>query len=186
MSELARRTVHASGSVVPLAGLLGAPWPWVQWFCLFGLGLATVLETLRLSGHADWWIFRQLTREYEAHAIAGYALYVVSFAVTAWLFSPGIAVPSMLMLSIADPVSGLLSRGELGVKRGYVMFVTFAVCLAIASLLAVGLAAGIAGSLAATLADGVKPRIGSWVLDDNLTMPIAAAVAMAVVGVVVA
>jgi dolichol kinase len=39
----------------------------------------------------------------------------------------------------------------------------------------------VAGAGAATAADGVKPTIAGRVLDDNLTIPIAAGAAMALV-----
>ena len=45
--------------------------------------------------------------------------------------------------------------------------------------------AALAGAGAATLADGVKPQIAGRVLDDNLTIPVAAAVAMQLVLTVV-
>lgn len=179
MSELDRRLVHASGAVVPLAYLIDVlSWEAVRWLLVAGAVAVLVLEAFRLAGHVNWWIFDALTREYEQDNPAGYALYAVAWAATAWLFDPAIAVPAMLMLAIADPVSGLLSRGELGVKRGWVLLATFGVCLAIASLLAVPLIPAVAGALAATLADGAKPVVRGYVVDDNLTIPLGAGVAM--------
>ena len=179
MSELDRRLVHASGAVVPVAYLSGVlPWTWLQWLLVCGAVGALILEAFRLSGRVNWRIYDALTREYEKDNPAGYALYAIAWAATAWLFEPGIAVPAMLMLAIADPVSGLLSRGELGVKRGWVLLATFGVCLGIASLLAVPLVPAVAGSLAATLADGAKPVVWGYVVDDNLTIPLGASVAM--------
>ncbi|MFB6070562.1 MAG: dolichol kinase [Halanaeroarchaeum sp.] len=178
MSELERRLVHASGSAVPIAALLGLPWTVVRYVLLGGTALALSLEALRLSGRLDWAIYDRLTRDYERDGLAGYALYVIGFAVTAWLFDESVAVPAMLMLSVADPISGLLSSGDLGVKSTHVLLATFGVSLAIASLLAVPLLPALAGALAATVADGVKPTIGTWVIDDNLTIPVAAGAAM--------
>ncbi|MFB6267454.1 MAG: dolichol kinase [Halodesulfurarchaeum sp.] len=179
MSEPGRRLVHASGSLVPgayLAGLL--TWEAVRWLLLAGLVLAAVLEALRLRDRLDWWIYRRLTREYEDEAVAGYALAVFGAAVTGWLFPPGVAVPALLMLTLADPASGLLSRDELGIKRSYVLLAMFGLCLAIASLLLVPFWPAVAGAAAATAADGVKPTVGEWVIDDNLTIPTVAAAAM--------
>jgi dolichol kinase len=179
VSELGRRLVHASGSVVPGAFLAGVvSWPVVRWLLVAGSVVAAVLEVLRLSGRVDWRIYDALTREYEQGNPAGYALYVFSSAATAWLFSPDIAVPAILMLALADPASGLLSRGELGVKRGWVLLATFGICLAIASLLAVPFPAAVAGALAATLADGATPVVRGYVIDDNATIPLGAAAAM--------
>jgi len=178
MTEFERRLVHASGSVIPLSYVVGVDWVLVRWFVLFGAALAVVLEVLRLTGALEWWVYDRLTREYEQTAVAGYALYAFGLAITAWLFHPHVAVPAMLMLTIADPISGSLSRGELGVKRSYVLLVTFAVCLAIASLLGIPFVAAVAGALVATVADGVTLRLGSWIVDDNLAIPVGAAAAM--------
>ena len=42
----------------------------------------------------------------------------------------------------------------------------------------VGPLAAVAGAAGATVADGVKATVGEYVVDDNLTIPIAAAAAM--------
>ena len=179
MSELGRRLVHASGAVVPVAYLVDAlSWPDVRLLLVGGAVVVLILEAFRLSGRVNWWVYDALTREYEQDNPAGYALYAVAWAATAWVFEPEVAVPAMLMLAIADPVSGLLSRGELGVKRGWVLLATFGVCLGIASLLAVPLLPAVCGAVAATLADGAKPVVWGYVVDDNLTIPLGAAVAM--------
>lgn len=179
MSELGRRLVHASGAVVPgayLAGLLA--WPTLRWLLVLGSVGALALEALRLSGYVSWRVFDRLTREYEQDNPAGYALYVLSWTATAWLFAPGVAVPAMLMLALADPASGLLSGDELGVKQGWVLLATFGVCMSIASLLDVPPLPAVAGSLAATLADGATPVVWGYVVDDNATIPLGAAAAM--------
>lgn len=178
MSELGRRLVHASGSLVPLSYLVGVPWVVVRWVVVLGAVAALVLEALRLTGTVEWWLFDRLTRDYEWESIAGYAWYGIGFAIAAWAFDPPIAVAAMLMLSLGDPVSGFLSRGEVGVKRSYVLLATFGVTLAIASVLGIALGPAVAGALAATLADGVTLKIGTRYVDDNLTIPVAAAVAM--------
>ncbi|WP_232703270.1 dolichol kinase [Halobacterium wangiae] len=179
MSELDRRLVHASGAAVPVAYLLGVlSWEAFRWLLVAGSVVVVVLEALRLSGYVSWWIYDRLTREYEQDNPGGYALYVLSSTATAWLFEPAIAVPAILMLALADPASGLLSRGELGVKEGWVLLSTFAICLAIASLLDVPLLAAAAGSLAATLADGATPVVRGYVIDDNATIPLGAGAAM--------
>lgn len=178
MSEPGRRLVHVSGAVVPLSHLAGVPWVVVRWFVALGTATALVLEALRLTGTVEWWLFDRLTREYEWESIAGYAWYAIGFSIAAWAFDPPVAVAAMAMLSIGDPVSGLLSRGEVGVKRLPVLLATFGVTLAVASLLGITLVPAVAGATAATLADGVTLKIGTRYIDDNLTIPVAAAVAM--------
>lgn len=178
MSEVGRRLVHASGSIVPVSYLLGVEWVVVQWVTLLGAALAIVLEALRLTGTVEWWLFERLTRDYEWRSIAGYAFYAVGFAFVAWAFDPIIAVAAMLMLAFGDPISGFLSRGETGVKQVPVLLVTFGVSLAIASLLGIPVGAGVAGAFVATIADGVTIKIGSRYIDDNIAIPVGAGTAM--------
>ncbi|MEA5388712.1 dolichol kinase [Haloarculaceae archaeon H-GB11] len=178
--EVARRLVHASGTLVPVGYLLLEPITWtvVRAFLVVGTVAALVLETVRLLVGLDWIVFDRLTREYEQDNLAGYALYAIGMTTVALAFEPRIGVPAMLMLTIADPISGLLSSGELKTaKQTFVLLVTFGVSTFIASLFVTPLAA-VFGGLVATLADGVKPVIAGYVVDDNLTIPIGAAVAM--------
>ncbi|WP_178916779.1 dolichol kinase [Natronomonas gomsonensis] len=184
--ELGRRLVHASGAVVPGAYLLDehvlevgvVTWPVVQAVVVAGLVLTAVLEFARLYGGLEHAFYDRLTREYEQDSVAGYALYVLSGTVVVLLFEPRIAVPALFMLTLGDPVSGMLSSGELRtVKRPRVLVGMFTVSLLLA-LPFVPVVAAVAGAAGATVADGVKPVVRGFVVDDNLTIPIVAAVAM--------
>jgi dolichol kinase len=105
---------------------------------------------------------------------------VFSVTLVVLLFEPRVAVPATLALALADPVSGLLGSGELrDVKEGYVLLATFGIATGIAAFFVPAVPAVLAG-LATTVADGVKPTVRGYVLDDNLTIPPAAAVAMTV------
>ena len=187
--ELGRRLVHASGATIPGAYLLDrhvletglVTWRVVQAVAVAGLLATAVLEFLRLSGTLEHPIYDRLTREYEQDKVAGYALYVLSGTAVVLVFEPQIAVPALFMLTLGDPVSGLLSTGELRtVKRPRVLAGMFLVSLALAYPF-VGAVAAVAGALGAMLADGVKPTVGDYVVDDNLTIPIAASIPMWVV-----
>jgi dolichol kinase len=184
--ELGRRLVHASGAVIPGAYLLDehvlgtglVTWRVVQAVAVAGLVATAALEAARLSGALEHPIYDRLTREYEQDKVAGYALYVLSGTVVVLLFDPRIAVPALFMLMLGDPVSGILSTGELRtIKRPRVLVGMFLVSLALAYPF-VGPVAAVAGALGAMLADGVKPTVGDYVVDDNLTIPIAAAIPM--------
>jgi dolichol kinase len=177
--ELGRRLVHVAGGFpVGLYWLEWLTWVEVRWLYLAGLGLAIALEAMRLLVGVDWWIYDELTREYEQDNPAGYALYIVGAATVAFAFAPRIAIPAVLMLAIVDPVSGLLSVAERRpVKRPRVLAATFALAGAIA-LWFVPLPAALAGGALATAADGATPVIGGYVIDDNLGIPIGAGVAM--------
>lgn len=192
--EVARRLVHASTSAVPLSYVfIGAvTWPVLQAGLLVAVAGATALETVRLSVGLDWRIFDRLTREYERDNPAGYFLGAVGMATVAVAFPPGeavlvagvglspspVAVPAMLMLTVADPVSGLLGSGDLRpAKRTWVLLATFGV----ATLLAVPFVpsvVAVAGGVAATVADGLKPVVRGYVVDDNLSIPVVSAVVM--------
>jgi dolichol kinase len=182
VSELGRRLVHAAGAGFPLAHVadrtlgLGVGWSGLQALVALGAAGALVLEALRLSGTVEWAVYDRLTREYEQEHLAGYALYMVGMAGAAFLFAPDVAVPAMLMLSLGDPISGLLGTDALA-KQTWVLLVMFGVCVAIASFFLAPLPA-VAGALAATLADGVKPVVGGYVIDDNLTIPLGGGAAM--------
>jgi dolichol kinase len=178
-SEVARRLVHASGTIIPGLYVLGlASWARVTTILVVVAGVALVLEGVRLLVGIEWVVYDHLTREYEQDNLAGYALYAVSSAAVAVAFDPRVAVPAILMLTVGDPVSGLLGSGELrSVKRAGVLLAMFGVCTLLATPFVPPVAA-VAGGLTATVADGVKPVVAGYVVDDNLTIPPAAAVAM--------
>ena len=189
--EIKRRLVHATGTLIPIPYLLGEPpleWgipgfgriPWeaVQVFVVGAMVVAMVLEALRLSGRLEWRIYDVLTREYEQDNLAGYALYFVGMAVVVLAFDPQIAIPAIFMLTIGDPISGLLGSATAhDTKRPGVLAAMFGVCLLLA-LPFVNLVAAAAGALAATVADGIKPVVAGHVVDDNLTIPVGAALAI--------
>jgi len=175
--EIARRLVHASGTAIPALYLLDlTDWRAVQSLLVAGAGIALALEVIRLVIGLDWAIYDRLTREYEQENLAGYALYFVSAAAVGLLAPVHVAIPAILMLTIGDPISGLLGSGSL-TKETYVLLAMFGVCTGIASFF-VGWLPAVLGGLAATAADGLKPVIAGYVIDDNLTIPPAAAVAM--------
>jgi dolichol kinase len=179
--EVERRLVHVTGALAPASYLLGVfSWRQLGFVLLGGSVLAALLEAGRLSGRLDLAIYDRLTREYEQENVAAYALYMMSVTLVVLLFEPRVAIPAVLALAIADPISGLLGSGELrDVKQGYVLLATFGVATGLASVFVPSVAAVCCG-LATALADGVKPVVRGYVIDDNLTIPPAAAVAMTV------
>ncbi|WP_331235200.1 dolichol kinase [Natronorarus salvus] len=199
MTEIGRRLVHSSGVLAPAAYLLGIlTWDQLIALLVLGVGVAAVLEVVRLRHGLDWWIYENLTREYEQEKVAGYALYMVGFAFLALLFAPAIAIPGMLMLAIGDPVSGFLGKtfgdGGLSRKPVPVLVATFVVCFVLAvpfvwagidptvpgatAVAATAFAVAAAGALVATLADGVPLIVRDYVVDDNISIPVGAGVAM--------
>jgi dolichol kinase len=186
-SELQRRLVHAAGTGLPLLFVLDLV-TWTQFgvVMLVAAGVAAVLEFVRLVVGLDWAIYDRLTRPYEQTNVAGYALYMFSITGVVLVFAPYIAVPAALMLTIGDPVSGLLgsTRDADESKRPRTLGAMFAVCLAVsipfllpAAGVAAGLGAAVAAAVGATAADGLKPVVAGYVVDDNHSIPPVAAVA---------
>ena len=190
--EVTRRLVHASTSSLPLAYVFVAEitWQHVQAFLALAMVGALALEIVRLYVGLEWWIFDRLTREYEQENLAAYFLGGVALTLVAFAFPPlgaetlvaspidpsPVAVPAMLMLTIGDPFSGLLGAGTLR-KQTWVLLATFGLTTLLAGAFVPPVPA-ILGGLAATGADGAKPVIRGYVIDDNLTIAPAAAVAM--------
>jgi dolichol kinase len=184
--ELGRRLVHASGAVLPAAYLLDSrvfgtdlfAWPVVRAVAAAGLVAVALLEAARLYGGLEHAIYDRLTREYERDSVAGYALYVLGGTITVFAFGPRVAVPALFMLTLADPVSGMLSGDRFRtVARPRVFVGMFTVSL----LLAVSFVpppVAVAGAAGATVADGIKPVVAGRVVDDNLTIPVFGATAM--------
>lgn len=177
MAEIGRRLVHASGALAPTSYLLGIlTWEQLGWVLAAGLLAALVLEVARLRSGLDWWIYENLTREYEQEKVAGYALYMVGMAVVALVFPPEIGVPAMFMLAVGDPVGGYLGKGA-ATKSPVALGAVFCVCLLFA-LAFVSPVVAVLGALAATAADGHLLSIRGRIVDDNLTIPLGAALAM--------
>ncbi|GAB3666752.1 dolichol kinase [Halopiger thermotolerans] len=181
--ELKRRLVHASGSGLVALYLLadalelGLTWAWFRiLMVVLALG-ALVLEFVRLRFGLDWRLYEVLTREYEEDNPAGYALYLISMAAVVVVFPPKIALPAMLMLTLGDPISGTVSDNRLQRVKGPRVLVTMFVVSALfaAPFLAESPLAVAAAAFGATVADGVTLEIRTYIIDDNLTIPVYAA-----------
>lgn len=179
--DLERRALHLSGSLVPLTYVTDVlSWRAVQLVLAAGAALAIALEIIRLFVGLDWTIFERLTRPYERSNPAGYALAVVAAGIVGWTFAPAIAVPAMLLLTVVDPIAGLLSDlDEVDsvdrLKSPWVMSATFGVALLVAMVL-LPLRAALPVAVVVVVADAVKPRVFGFVIDDNVSIPLSAAV----------
>ena len=189
--EFERRLIHASGTGLPLLYVLDlVTWREFGLVMLACSAVAAALEFVRLVVGVEWAIYDRLTRPYEQENVAGYGLYMFSITAVVLVFAPHVAVPAALMLTIGDPVSGLLSASrEAGEhKRPRTLAAMFLVCLGVsapflvpAAGTVVGLGASVAAAAAATVADGLTPVIAGYVIDDNASIPPTAAVAGGVV-----
>lgn len=178
--ELGRRLVHASGTALPVLYLLGISWRDVAILYVICTVGALTLDLIRLYTGLDWWIYEHLTREYEQTNIAGYVLYMFSSAVAWFAFDPAVAIPAIMMLTLGDPISGIVGSGELRfIKRPMALAIMFAVCALIAVPFHYAAPPTVlAGALGGTIADGVKLSVSGYIIDDNLTIPVVAGAAM--------
>lgn len=176
--ELQRRLFHASTSIIPALYVFDVlTWVQLQYLLVTASVGTVLLEILRLRFGLDLWIFEKLTREYEQETVAGYAMGAFSITAVVLAFEPAIAVPAILMLTIGDPVSGLLGSDTLRtIKHPRSLAAMFVISLVLAWPFLHPVAAVVA-ALGAMVADGVKPRIGEFVVDDNLSIPLVAGVA---------
>ena len=184
MTEYGRRAIHASGAGMPAIYLLDiVTWRELRYFMLVVTGIVFTLEFLRLVVGLSHRIYDEITRPYEQHAVAGYALYMLSLTTVAVLFTPPVTIPAMLMLSIGDPVSGILGDNAADEhKRIGVVAAMLGICFLLAvpftlaaTTTAAGVTAAAVGAAFAAVADAIKPVIGGIAVDDNLTIPLVAA-----------
>ena len=189
MSEYGRRAIHASGVGMPVIYLLDiVTWTELRYFMLVVTGIVFTLEFLRLVVGLNHRIYDEITRPYEQHTVAGYALYMLSMTSVAVLFGPAVTIPAMLMLILGDPISGELGDNAADEhKRPAVVAAMFVVCFVLAvpftvagSTLGVGVASAAVGATCGAVADGIKPVIRGVAVDDNLTIPPVAATGIVV------
>ncbi|MDZ5812246.1 dolichol kinase [Halorubrum sp. AD140] len=185
--EFERRIVHSGGTLYPVPYLLGwITWTETRYLLVAALAVVLSLEFLRLVVGLDHALYRKLTREYESDALAGYALYQVSMTGVVLLLEPTLAVPAMWMLSVGDPVSGALADNDATeAKRPAAWIAMFLVCFGLAVPFTipafgpdVGVVVAVAGAVPAAVADGLPPIVRGVAVDDNLTIPPAAAAGM--------
>jgi len=169
--------------VLPLRSL-----PWITG------GFALVCWTLEITRRRSaWWndrllefaFFKRIVHPRERHQVNSSTWYATALFVLALLRAPTIAVVALAVLGLADPAAAVVGRrwGRTRIARnrslqGSLAFFFTGVIAAWAALLAFHPAAGLGGSLAiaagATLA-GTTAELLSTRLDDNFTVPLAAA-----------
>jgi len=179
--ELKRRLVHASGSGLVVLYLLadalefGLTWARFQLLLILLATGALVLEFLRLQVGLNWRLYDVLTRKYEQDNPAAYALYLISMATVVVVFDQDIALPAMLMLALGDPISGAVSDNTLQRVKPPKVLITMFLVSTVVAIPFLPLAVALIAALGATIADGVTLEIRTYIIDDNLTIPIYAA-----------
>ena len=170
--DLGRRLVHVAGTGFPALYVL----PFVEWWLvgaimLAATAIASLVELGRLRFGLDLFLFDYL-RGYEEGSLGAYLLFMLSATAVALAFGPQVAIPAILMLTLADPVAGAASVDELRrVKRPRALVTMFLAC----AVLTVPFVheeplAVVLGGTGGMLADGIKPVVRGVIIDDDLTI----------------
>ena len=181
-----RRLFHAANGVAValLPGALGLGKTPVLW--VLGILMVVVvaadcarLRDTRLNA-LFFRMFPALASPREAVGLASSTWFLIGVFLAYALFPMRVAVPGILVLALADPAAGTLGRLYGKRRLGHGTWVgSAAFLLAAFAVLAfhLGPAAGAAAALLVTMVEAVP-----WRLDDNLTVPVAAAFAAWLVG----
>ena len=174
-----RRIFHAANGIAAalFPGALGLDKPAILWILGLLLGVAVVADVARLRDpHLNALFFRafpSLASPREAVGIASSTWFLLGVFLTWALFPARVAVPGILVLALADPAAGTVGRlwGRHRLGKGTAAGSSAFLLVAFAVLAAyLGPAAGLASALVVTAVEAASRR-----LDDNLTVPVAAA-----------
>lgn len=186
-----RRLFHlVAGSCLPL-GILFLPVDTVEWLLIAGSLSAVAAEVLRgLVGSVNDWMVRNLPffKAAETRQVTGATYMWLAATFLVFVFEKEVAVLALLFLSVGDPFAALIGVRDHRARRfgkSLAGTASFAVAALGAGLLAtlhpgVPLVWWIApGAIVAALVE-----LAPLPLDDNLTVPLAAAATMALLALV--
>ena len=172
-----RKLFHITGSIIPVVYLLTDK----QTALIVTAGLFVVdivLEIMRIKGFMNVSFIENNMKKEESNRLSGSFFYILSGLVTIILFEKNIAVSSLFILSIADPLSSLI-----GSRFGRVRFLRkslegtmtfFAVAFLILRVFSFSIPIAAAGAAIAALTELFSTRF----IDDNLSIPLGTALAM--------
>jgi len=137
-----------------------------------------VLETLRIKGVMKVAFIENSMKKEESNRLSGSFFYVLSGLITIIFFEKNIAVSSLFVLSVADPLSSLLGirfgRVRLFGKSLEGAMTFFVVSFLILRMLSFSLPVAAAAAVIASLTELFSSRP----IDDNLSIPLVTAVAL--------
>ncbi len=137
------------------------------------------------------WLSRQFAlflRPQEDKIVTGATYFLIGMTATIVLFPTDIAALAILFLALGDPIAAAIGRWKgrtkLWAKNVEGNLTCLTVCLVLAAIMDVlshkpGFIVGAVGAFAATLSQALP-----WRVNDNLTIPIGAAVAMLLAGAI--
>ncbi len=167
--EILRKLIHFSGLVyIPAYIYFGREL--VLWGTILALTLSVVFEYFRITRG----LFSSIVREYEKKNIGAYVYFSLSILIVTLLFPKDACFVAVSVSLIGDGLAGIVRRSPLGGGASIVMvlapmmFITFFSL----ALLPQSLVACISGAAI----ERVK-KVGKYYLQDNLTVPVVAAMA---------
>lgn len=181
-----RRLFHAANGLLvallpPRLGLDREELVWALAALLAALAAADLVRLrVRRVNALFFSLFPSLASPREAARVASSTWYVAGLLITWALFPPRLALPATLVLALADPTASVAGRvwGRRRFGKGTVL--GSAVFLVVAAPVLGASAGAVAGIVAGLLVMMVE--VAPWRLDDNLTVPVAAAAALWLLG----
>ncbi|MEM9193311.1 MAG: diacylglycerol/polyprenol kinase family protein [Myxococcota bacterium] len=186
----ARTAVHVASGLLVAAAILWVPSPSLEIAATCAFVLVWGIEAFRQRG-PEWnerinRIFDQTAHPHERTKPNSGTWYVTALFVLAWCFSPGAALVGVAILALADPAASIVGRRfgrhKLRGQKSWVGSATFfvvasgAASLALVAggvILSTAVPLALAAAVAATVTEALSQRV-----DDNLTIPLAAALAV--------
>lgn len=184
-----RRVMHATNGVLVALALTVLPISrgWAVALLLAALAAQGGLDLVRLRwpkvNAAFFSVFRHVASPREATGVASSTWYTMGLVLAVAIFPREAAVTGILVLALADPAASYVGRrwGRrplLGASlEGTAAFATVA-------FLVLAARHDLATALVGAAASAVAERL-SWPLDDNLTIPVAAAAVVTLMGRIV-
>ena len=177
--SVARKVFHFSSTSVPLCYLLIGKTAALV-FALTLLVLSACFEFLRISGRLDISLVRKYmqVKDSESRKPTGSFFYLIAIPVTIILFQESVAIASLFIIALADPLCSLagLQWGKTKILGKSVegSSVFFVVSLLILSFFPFPTHVRLITAFVATLIELFTPQ---W-LDDNFTIPIGTALVL--------
>jgi dolichol kinase len=167
--ELLRKSIHFSGIVyVPAYLYFGKE------FVLIGVTLALVFAAIFEFFRLRYKLLSWLVRDYERNRVGAYIYFGVAVLFVTLLFPMNAAISAVLVALLGDGVGGVVKR--LPVRRaGEIAFFAMLVVPFVASLPLLSPIPSFAACFAGAIVERIE-KIGGYYLQDNLTVPVTAAV----------
>ena len=172
-----RKLFHFSGIIIPVIYLLTEKQTaLIVTSAIFVVDI--VLETLRIKGFMNVAFIEENMKKEESNRPSGSFFYVLSGLITIIFFKKNIAISSLFILSIADPLSSLLGsrfgRVRLFGKSLEGSIIFFATSFLILRIFSFSIPIAVAGAIIASLTELFSSRP----IDDNLSIPLVTALAL--------